>query len=526
MAADIFAPPTPEELKETKVFAPPTKEELGDSGISAGESALRGAAQGSTLGFSDELSGILPFLHALTTGSKITEDDRGRIMNAVNAYKMTRDDERKANEEARKANPTAFTASNVVAGALPAVLSGGASTGSVAAMGGAQGLGQSEADLTKGDVKGAVEDTGFGAGSAALLSALFKVAPKLAEKLKEGAGAMAERATGATGKFAEKEFQPGTGIKLLDRGMVGYGDSPGNIATKVTKGLGKAGGQIDEAISGMDKSGQIVDKESVINGLKGKIRDMESDPSKAPIIAKLKGFISDIEATPANVENLDSTVEGFTPSLAENTKRGYQSLANYADPEKTQAVKAAADVFKGSVEDAAQKAGPEIAENFATGKKDWGLLAPVEQAASGRATQLNQSPIGGLLDTATAGVGDFMAKGAEEGFGKNLAKGGVLAAARRAIVPRIASTMAKGTYDASNLLSKETPQVIQNIVSRLPQTIKGEDVQNQDIPIHNMGKYTIPLLKAKQRGPQALAVADYIFGNSGDPEYQRLKQGE
>ena len=60
-------------------------------------------------------------------------------------------------------------------------------------------------------------------------------------------------------------------------------------------------------------------------------------------------------------------------------------------------------------------------------------MAPIFDAAEGRASQLNQSPVGGLLDVATIG-----------------AAGPMEAVARRVIAPRIASTAAVGT----DLLSK------------------------------------------------------------------------
>jgi hypothetical protein len=79
---------------------------------------------------------------------------------------------------------------------------------------------------------------------------------------------------------------------------------------------------------------------------------------------------------------------------------------------------------------------------------------------------------------------------------------------------------------AGNALSTKLPPVIQNILSRLPQTVQDQKKpEDQGIPIDKMGKYAGPLMKAKERSPQALAATNYILGQS-DPAYRELlKQG-
>lgn len=128
------------------------------------ESGVRGAVQGSTLGFSDEIQGALQGLwDSLTTEEKL----------AV-AYAKRRDDARKANELAEAVNPKSYMAGEIGGGLASAVAGGaaglslkgasvagrlGAAALEGAGYGAAQGLGYSKAD----DVAGMVKDTASGA---------------------------------------------------------------------------------------------------------------------------------------------------------------------------------------------------------------------------------------------------------------------------------------------------------------------------------------------------------------------------
>lgn len=130
------------------------------------ESALRGGAQGLSLGFADELAGVAGAVGGALTGEEGDFADR---------YRQERDESRAAYRAAEEANPSLFRAGEIgggVAGAfVPGLgvgrgLAGAVRTG--AALGGAAGLGGSEADLTRGDVGGALADTAGGAAFGAL----------------------------------------------------------------------------------------------------------------------------------------------------------------------------------------------------------------------------------------------------------------------------------------------------------------------------------------------------------------------
>lgn len=129
------------------------------------ESALRGAMQGATFGFGDELVGAAKSANDVLFGTK-------KMKELPESYRQHRDVSRAYNEAAREVNPNAYTAGEVAGGIGTAfipglgLLKGGTALkaiGQGAAIGGLQGLGTSNADLTKGDIGNAAEDVVGGA---------------------------------------------------------------------------------------------------------------------------------------------------------------------------------------------------------------------------------------------------------------------------------------------------------------------------------------------------------------------------
>jgi len=145
------------------------------------ESLGRGAFQGATLGFGDELTGLI--------GS----------LTSNHSYQEVRDAMRATNKQAEEAHPYAYGGGELAAGlAVPipglgaargAGLAAHAASGAIA--GGIAGLGSSEADLTKGDFGGAVSDT---VSNALLGGAIGAVAGKAGKLLGKAEGASEERA--------------------------------------------------------------------------------------------------------------------------------------------------------------------------------------------------------------------------------------------------------------------------------------------------------------------------------------------
>lgn len=284
----------------------------------------------------------------------------------------------------------------------------------------------------------------FGSGAPLAGAAALKVGNKMASSAEK----LAVNATGATGKQASK-FAPGAGRELLDRGIVSFGDNQENIARKAGAAVDAANEQIDSSLAKLKEQGVTVDTNKIKEGIQKKINELGADPSQADISKLLKGELDNLE-TSTKVRGTEENPETKWPITdAENTKRGYNRKAgNWMDPEKGQTGKEMYQAFRGAVEDAAQAADPETAKLFEEGKKSYGLLKPIQEAAERRAMTTNQHPAGGFLDMAATVAGET-------------AGGPVMAiaapVARRLISPRVASTLASSADGVSKLL-RSVPQ--------------------------------------------------------------------
>lgn len=187
-------PLTDEEMMAEEI-RPITDEEMGegDPSISKGTSAVRGAAQGVTMGLADEALGAIgvPVQKAMDafTGNKLNENATLKEL-----YQRLRDEERLKDKDAKEANPKTYIGGEFAGGAASAVIPGaqGQTAAKLAALGGIQGLGNSEADLTEGDVVGAGRDAGIGATLGVVAGKGLPLAAKgigyAAKKLKDAAG--------------------------------------------------------------------------------------------------------------------------------------------------------------------------------------------------------------------------------------------------------------------------------------------------------------------------------------------------
>lgn len=154
------------------------------AGVGKPESLGRGAAQGATMGFGDEIQGAVQAAGMKALPDWLGGSDDPRSL--ADLYREQRDVARKENADASAANPKTYLAGELAGGAAPAIATAGGAAapkaagigqrllraaGTGAKWGAVTGLGDSRADLTKGDIGGAASDTAQGAALGAGVSA-------------------------------------------------------------------------------------------------------------------------------------------------------------------------------------------------------------------------------------------------------------------------------------------------------------------------------------------------------------------
>lgn len=213
---------TPDEIDAlTKPAAPPRQ-------VGKAEALLRGAAQGATLGFGDEME----------AGWK-------HLVGGAD-YKSTRDQLRADEANARTQHPTAYLGGEMAGGAAPGiaatVLTGGAAAGPAlaAGQGAAQGAGYSNAS----DARGLSRDSAVGGGVGLLGYGASKAMGSAASRLAGWARAGSTRATAnAAQKTADKVAEQIASA----RGALGGEVQKGNRLVENLRRLGTPLGPTEQA---------------------------------------------------------------------------------------------------------------------------------------------------------------------------------------------------------------------------------------------------------------------------------------
>lgn len=460
----------------TKPKFDPNKPFDAPKGPSQLESSLRGAAQGAFFGFADEA----------TAAAEALFSDK--------SYDQARDESRAAYDAAQAANPATFMAGNIGGSLATSFIPGlgvlnaakGATTagrvGIAAAQGGLSALGSSKAE----NALEMARDTAIGGATGAAFQGIGeKVIGPLVSKaggaLQSASKNLTERAVGATGKQASK-FQPGTGEFLLKNKLVGFGDTPADIAEKISKFKNNAGEKIGSSLQRLDDQGAMASIDDIVESLQAKIVELEKSSGNKRLIRQIQDEIDD----------LHGQGNSMPLSLAEESKKNYAGSVNYnsAEVDKKGATHLAS-VFRDEVEKKAAAADPELAKIFMENKKNFGLLAPVEEAAVARGLQQANTP--------ALGMNDLLAMGASITAGDPTAGigGAVL---RRGIAPRIFSS------------SAITAQAIGNTLRKNPQAF---------------GKWSGALSSAAARGQDAFNVTHHLLQQT-DEGYRTMmrKMGE
>lgn len=502
-----------------KKFATPEADPKSVMADAAPETFLANA--GDTFGVGTKVAAGMETLREYLANKKLP-DSMGE---AYDDYLRNKKYAKEAYSEANKENPKAAAGGTVANIAMSSALPlGNAANGASllqkakagAKVGSAYGLLSS--DIDEGDLKDAALKTGVGGlvGGAVpvFVEGAGKIKPgfqKLSGAMKKKAEALAENATGATRVQSEK-FADNAGRELLDRKLVRFGDAPKDIAKRADALMSASESSIDDVLSNLDKNGVTVSKDQLAADLVGRISKLKGDESQAGVVKKLEGILERVMAG-----------DSQRPlSQVEAVKRGFQKQANYAKPNTTQANKITANVYREAVEDVAKNANPDLAAKFTDAKKTYGLVAPIQEAAEKRASQLAQHPILGLNDVAT-GV-------------TSTAVGGPLATipgmvARRVAAPRISSSAAVTLDKAGSLAGK--------ISEKIP-NLSGDQISNvatrSAIPVSSKMEipaalqkvagtpYEAPLQAAAERGDNSFAATYYMMSQK-DPEFRKRMEG-
>lgn len=310
--------------------------------ISKTESFARGAAQGASMGFSDEITGGL---------EAMWEKAKGNPVEFGNLYKQYRDESRKNYDDAKKANPGTYTTGEIGAGVATAFVPGlnlakGASIAKVAAqgalMGGASGAGYSNEE-NLGDVaidaaKGAAVGGIVGGGMAKAGQALSKFS-KAAPVPGPGAGPklplIGQKANAEEIKAAAKQLGVEvTDAQLLDDGFLQKLDSmlqqsPTLVgrarADIVKKGVAASEKVAEESLAGATNETASQVGEKVKSALASKIR-AEKEPI-SQLYDRLRETTQHMELSPKSTEAISRNVGKLREGKLGPTKGMVQGLA-------------------------------------------------------------------------------------------------------------------------------------------------------------------------------------------------------
>lgn len=257
---------------------------------------------------------------------------------------------------------------------------------------------------------------------------------------------LGRKATGATGKAAEAISDDAIRT-ALDKKIINFGSSPADIASNAQGAIDAAEAAKSGAMSG-PLSGAQVDRNDIYNTIQQRINDLSNNESRIPLASKLDSSLQDIIST---AERNGSKIP---LSQSEEVRRGFDQSAKWNRPTDATAAEASkilANAYRQAGVDSAISTNPEAGKIFQDAKQLQSHMIPIEEAASSRASTLNQSPLGGLHDVAVAGVA-----------------GAPGVVAKRVLFPRLASAGAVSADTLSDLLSANPSGVLGSLLEQVP----------------------------------------------------------
>jgi hypothetical protein len=451
------------------------------------ESLLRGAAQGATLKFGDEIEGAV---QALLPRPGEPFDPKSWLSGLGNRYTTWRDSARKIDKNAQASNPKLFTTGEVTGGALTAAVPGGLAGKAVAPamvkaagplgrfingalvgapLGAAVGLGGSEADLTSGELSDAGKaavDTALGGFTGGVVGGTVSaVAPPLADFVRRKSIDYGRRALSGIStpmSYTRKPIPEDAVNAAYDVGAIKPLGTVTGTAERLEVAADKQGAVYDAIVKQLEAAG--VDGPSAGEIAK---RLLARAAKERPVTwQKMDPIVSDLEETAAEALTKSDPgkvyTHGYDPPLDLSQSRALTGNAQRAAsseyakiPNKVSMAgdskMAVAGELRQAMEDAVQsqasKAPGEVAQFLPEKKKLADLLWALQEAREGAGKAARRGPLG-FMDIVMA---------APQVATGNLGTAAATLGVTKTLGPRISSTLGwsmRRTEEALRALSQ------------------------------------------------------------------------
>jgi hypothetical protein len=459
-----------------------------DSGVSKLESALRGAAQGATFGFADEITGGLGALKDIAFTDKTLSD-------FSDLYVKKRDESREAYRQAQEANPKTFTAGMIgggvatslvpVVGAATTVGRGATITGAAAKgalSGGLYGAGTSEGDSLSDVAADTIKGGALGAAIGGAVGALQNAAQTARSSVLKGLGADKARLN----KIASRPEDLVEAQKRLANTAVKYrllGGSADDIAKKVAEAKTYVGKQIGGIIDDVSKNNPNakIDTNSILEKLKSEWADELSLNMNRPQLKVFQDVVDDIKSLgeAPSLKQVKALQEGFS-----RLERRFQGI-NLSEEAlfKKEIINSAKKTLNESIYDTIKTSAPDLLPRYRNAILDYKSLSQIEKFTNNKLLQ-EGNRLFGLTDYVVAGGG--------------IASGDPF--------------VAGGAVLGKKLVENASPLVSSSLF-RLTEHLDAIAAKNP--------RWASVLSQAMQRGPQSGAAAYYLLYNK-DREFREF----
>jgi len=285
------------------------------------ESAARGALQGATFGFADEIVGGA---EALFTGKR---------------YAQARDESRANFKAAQAANPGAYLGGDIAGSVATSFIPGlgiakgaslGAMAGKAALQGAIGGLGASEASdvggmLSDAAVSGALSGATAGVVGKVTRGAPERVAKRIIGDITDGVPAgMRDKVVGKAGARAEDVI---TAVKE-NPALRTAGRDPQRLLPAVEDALATAGAKLDEVYARAGSATPGISVTKVQRALDKVAREYEKDPGKLPMAKAIRAQMDDVWTAWGDRTHVSaSDVRTLAGDIGEAAFRGSPAMA-------------------------------------------------------------------------------------------------------------------------------------------------------------------------------------------------------